>query len=52
MLGASPVWGGDGWLFPVLATVYALPAGLFYRQAVLTARSLSPWDDSETGPAA
>lgn len=52
VLGASPVWGGDGWLLPVLATAYALPAGLFYRRAVLTSRILSPWDEPEPVPAA
>ena len=52
VLGASPVWGGDGWLFPVLATAYALPGGLFYRRAVLNSRALSPWDEAEPGPTA
>ena len=49
ILGGSPVWGGDGWLIPVLATAYALPGGLFYRRAVLTSRALSPWDEGEPG---
>lgn len=49
-LGAASVWGDDTWIFPALVTAYALPGGLFYRQAVLTSRALSPWDKPEPGP--
>lgn len=52
ILGPVPILSDSGWLFPVLATVYALPAGLFYRQAVLTSRALSPWDELEPARAA
>ncbi len=36
------------WLFALLVFAYALPAGLFYRRAVLDARSLSPFAEPET----
>ncbi|MFM7379304.1 MAG: hypothetical protein ACKO1O_14440 [Erythrobacter sp.] len=52
IIGADSLWGGDGWFFPVLATAYALPGGLFYRRAVLTSRALSPWDEPEPEPTA
>jgi hypothetical protein len=44
---AAPVFGDDGWLFALIVMAYALPAGLFYRQAVLTARSLNPYAEAD-----
>lgn len=38
---SSPLFGDDGPLFALMILAYALPAGLFYRRAVLSARSLS-----------
>lgn len=37
----APVFGDDGLFFASIVMAYALPAGPFYRQAVVTARSLS-----------
>jgi len=44
---ASPVFGDGGWLFALIVMAYALPAGLFYRRAVLMSRSLSPYADAQ-----
>jgi hypothetical protein len=45
MLGSafwsSPLFGDDGPILALMILGYALPAGLFYRRAVLSARSLS-----------
>lgn len=38
---SCPLFGDDGPLFALMILAYALPAGLFYRRAVLSARSLS-----------
>ena len=38
---SSPLFGDDGPLFGLMILAYALPAGLYYRRAVLSARSLS-----------
>jgi len=45
----GPVFRDGGWLFALMVMAYALPAGLFYRQAVLNARSLSPYAEAESG---
>lgn len=39
-------FGGE-WGVTAIAFTYALPAGLFYRRAVLDARSLSPFAEPE-----
>jgi hypothetical protein len=44
----APVFGDGGWLFALMVMAYALPAGLFYRQAVLSSRSLSPYAEAES----
>ncbi len=44
---AAPVFGNGGGLFALMVMAYALPAGLFYRRSVLTARSLSPYAEAE-----
>jgi hypothetical protein len=51
LLGFEGGWGKDAWIFPLLVTAYALPGGLFYRQAVLASRTLSRWNDPEPEPA-
>jgi hypothetical protein len=43
----SPIFGEDGWLFTLMVMAYALPAGLFYRREVLTARALSLFAEPE-----
>jgi hypothetical protein len=40
---SAPLFEDDGPLFAAMILAYALPAGLFYRRAVLTARQLSPF---------
>lgn len=50
--GGASVWGKNVWFFPFMVLAYGLPGGLLYRQAVLTSRTLSPWDEHEPGPVA
>ena len=45
---SAPIFGEDGWLLALLVLAYALPAGLFYRREVLTARRLNPFADPAT----
>ncbi len=46
VFGVWPLFGSPDWLFALLVFAYALPAGLLYRRAVLTARQFSPYRDT------
>ena len=50
--GVRPLFSTPDWQFSLMVFAYALPAGLFYRRAVLTARRLSRFAEPEPEPAA
>jgi hypothetical protein len=43
VFGVWPLFDTPDWQFAVLVLAYAVPAGLLYRRAVLTARQISPF---------
>lgn len=44
--GLWPLFDTPDWQFALLVFAYALPAGLLYRRAVLTARQFSPFAEA------
>jgi hypothetical protein len=44
--GMWPLFDTPDWQFALLVFAYALPAGLLYRRAVLTARQFSPFAEA------
>lgn len=44
--GLWPLFDTPDWQFALLVFAYALPAGLLYRRAVLTARQFSPFEEA------
>lgn len=45
---SAPVFEQDWWIFTLMVMAHALPAGLFYRRAVIDARSLSLFAEPDT----
>ncbi|MDP5103783.1 MAG: hypothetical protein NWP98_07640 [Erythrobacter sp.] len=43
MFPARPPFSAPDWQYSAMVLAYALPAGLLYRRAVLTARQISPF---------